>query len=361
MRIFSGQQGIPGRQDTPVRDATGTERASTSRNVNVPQRTHVAAALSPHQAAEAPSDLHRKSVTALNRLFVSLGLPADRLSATIVSFAKFFSLPLEPSLLAKIRRQVLTPEHMPEQAKTQAPAAEMGRTPYMGTAVSREALSLAAASAAGKGVELTRQGLKRYAAAFEAEAEGGPAPEAGDSPDSEGQSLPEKWSIVPGAEFKEKLLAAAERDPLLALLNRLPGKNGQRWIVLPLNFADKESEYRLSFRVLLDNPDLLCKSGTVSGGIRMALEIVKLPGQGAGIQRRWLFMADSGGESGGIRGLTMYVQPSIAEKHFRLMVRQLAQALEIAPEKIYVKKGGDFSSFSMEMHHEDLSSVNEEV
>ena len=38
------------------------------------------------------------------------GLPADKLSASIISFARFFSLPLKPNILAAIRRQAFLPE-----------------------------------------------------------------------------------------------------------------------------------------------------------------------------------------------------------------------------------------------------------
>ncbi|MCL2265783.1 MAG: hypothetical protein FWC22_07050, partial [Treponema sp.] len=52
----------------------------------------------------APSAGIRSAVS----LAAASGLPPDKLSASIVTFAKFFSLPLKPQVLADIRRQALS-------------------------------------------------------------------------------------------------------------------------------------------------------------------------------------------------------------------------------------------------------------
>ncbi|MCL2878649.1 MAG: hypothetical protein FWF29_00255, partial [Treponema sp.] len=71
-------------------------------------------------------------------LLTSLGLPVDQLSRTILSFAKFFSLPFDPGLLANARK-----------------AGFGGKD--------REAQALANLAAVDKGVSATPAALQEYA------------------------------------------------------------------------------------------------------------------------------------------------------------------------------------------------------
>jgi hypothetical protein len=354
------------------------------------QQIAVPAALTPHNAAAETvfaADSGRAGAAALKHLLVSLGLPADKLSASIVSFARFFSLPLDSSLLAKIRRQALVP---------QQPASLPDGEPR--AAAVREALSFAAAAAASKGVELGKQGLEHYAAALQAgmESEAAPAaenaaeaallpadPDGGQHSNPQDHEAPhsdlfeQRHSAEPdsgetelaaacgAAELKEKFLAAAEGDPLLELLNRMPDKNGRRWIVLPLRFNSGGNAWHLSLRLLLDDAGNI--AGEAAGGGHISLEIVKQPKQGEKTQRRWLFAADCAGAKGIANGsfqqemqnLTVCVQPP--PKKGSLLITRLAQGLKIAPAKIFLKKNADFSSFEAEMCQKDLLFVNKEV
>ncbi len=62
--------------------------------------------------------------SALMRALNTSGLPADKISSSIISFARFFSLPLKPELMAAIRRQVFA------RSGVQQGAANSGRATF---------------------------------------------------------------------------------------------------------------------------------------------------------------------------------------------------------------------------------------
>ena len=84
----------------------------------------------------------------LPELARALSLPPDSLSTAILSFVRFFSLPLEKNLLLQLRRESLGP-----------PGG--GKEPGL-----REARALGAAAAADKGLSLDPQALEEYARAI---------------------------------------------------------------------------------------------------------------------------------------------------------------------------------------------------
>ena len=260
-------------------------------------------------------------------LVAAAGLPADTLSASIVSFARFFSLPLKPELMAEIRRQTLAP-------------------PDPNTAgQNREALALAAAAAEGKGIELSPKGLELFAEAIDPNGQKRQEHEKREQRNkNRNEQESQKTSPITAAALKELALESADKDPLLAILNRLPGKDGQRWIVLPFHFSENGRAFSVSLRLLLNGEHNI-----------MSLDIAE-KGEA---YRRWLFVLNMAG--GTIAKLTVYLQPELPPGALALFTQKLSNLLAIPPEYICVKNQG--VPFPGEADGEDalLCSINEAV
>jgi hypothetical protein len=299
-----------------------------------------------------PSAAVSRSVSALVK---AAGLPGDKLSASIISFARFFSLPIKPELMAAIRHQAVA-----SSAVTTQPDTENTTDPHAATK-SREALSLAAAAAHGKGIELNQKGLEVYAAAidpafFEKRGPGERNPHGKRSKDHGGQKKENiisesdgspKAGFMTGSGLKEMALKFAETLPLLAILNKLPGKNGQRWIVLPFSLYENGKEFRVSLRILLEG-----EIPAENHASRMALDIA----ENGEIERRWLFVLDIRS-----RRLSVYFRPEPLPGDFIPLAQKLSRLLEIPPDRISVE---DYTaSFPCESgcNGDPLRSINEAV
>lgn len=282
-------------------------------------------------------------------------MPADSLSAALVSFARFFSLPL--SLVPAVRREVLPP---PANNGFLAEAAGSGPASPEAGGRSLEALSLAALAAADKGLELSRAELERYAAAIDPQSppdnpspgnQNQGKPDRGRDRSRPGEDQPEGAAALAGdpARLKAALCAAGEADPLLDLLNRFPGGNGQRWIVLPFSFVEQGEEWRVSLRVLLnqDQPE----TGRAE---HLALEILRGSG---GAARRSLFVMDR------MPGTAPRLRVCVSEGHSppASLARELATFMGLPPECVLIQKGGEYFSFTGDTLQTLLRSVNEAV
>ncbi|MDR2746470.1 MAG: hypothetical protein LBB77_03400, partial [Treponema sp.] len=220
----------------------------------------------------------------ITSLLASLKLPRGELSASILSFAKFFSLPLDGPFLGKVRQRALAGQNAGEAPSLPGKGKAGGAAPASGLHF-REALALAALASASKGLELSPRALAAYARAhlhgsvFREDGEETPAekvensegqgtegryagvegPEdrgsggrgeafGGKDPDSGENGLPGKK--VPGKDGPASIqkLALAAQGPLLSVLNQLPGKDGKRWIVLPFSLEKLD----ICLRILLD-------------------------------------------------------------------------------------------------------------
>ncbi|MDR0878639.1 MAG: hypothetical protein LBN21_11345 [Treponema sp.] len=352
-----------------------------------------------------PSGLNSQSkptpqpVTARSSIFTTLGLPADKLSAALVAFVKYFSLPLDPALLAKLRRDVLRAQ----AASNPAPSAEKNGGPgaplraslgallrappgealspkaalSQGALASQETLSLAAAAAADKGAALTPKGLENYALSltglsetgqFEVDPDGNNG--AGGRPDNGGSEAgaggragdteKEAENSPEIDELKERIGAISEKNPLLNLLNRLPGKNGQRWVVLPFSFTEGEAEYRVSLRVLLRETPAKWPGGDISPKVRadrMALDI------STGERRRRFNLEHKEGDSHGnvFSRLELLVWPPEKKRALDALQKTLADAFQFQSEQIIVKNDSEFPSFKEFSGDEVLPYVNKEV
>ena len=274
----------------------------------------------PTAPVSAPPVAVSRSVSSL---IAAAGLPADRLSASIISFARFFSLPLKPELMAEIRRQAFT---QPSAAANNTPeAADNTRTLF----------SLAAAAAESKGVELSPKGLEAFAQAIDPERNPAPPasaeelerqnPEEHDPGDRQHRDKnreqtgePEKSGSITAGSLKETAYKYMENNPLFAILNRMPGKNGQRWIVFPFDFSENDRTFKVSLRVLLD---------TLNDN--MVLDIVENG------ETRWFFVINA--VNGRINRLTASFKPELPPKAQSLFARELSQLLGIKPENIFIR------------------------
>jgi hypothetical protein len=232
-------------------------------------------------------------------------------------------------------------------------------------------LALASLAAANKGVELSGEGLREYASALNAapidpdrqEGQRQNKRNSGDSKKQKGQN-PEIAAISSAdmTELKTLILRAAEQNPLLELLNRLPAKNGQRWLVFPFALTDQGEDYRLCLKILLNQAEnqrpLDQMVGELAG--QMALEIEKVGSAGEnGLNRRWLFVINA--ENNKNLRLRVFLEPFVSKKNQKSLISELSKSLEIAPEHINIQNFVDFFPFEQNTQSNVLLSVDEEV
>ncbi|MDR2479241.1 MAG: hypothetical protein LBD48_08010, partial [Treponema sp.] len=322
-----------------------------------------------------------QNLAAYSALLKSLGLPADRLSTALVSFARFFSLPLESSLLTKIRRQAL-----------QAAAPENSGPPASAV---REAAALAATAAEDKGAALSPAALESYAAALDPEAQpddqirnekipsgkegvedrdsetsggnSGDMGKQGEGDRSEGHQNKDKRPRRPDSEIndviaggplgiKAKMLAASVQNPLLNLLNQLPGKNGQRWIVLPFSFTEQGESYRVSLKILLH--EVPAGNSGEARAEHMALDIVKGAANGKA-EQRWLFSIDRANDKN--PQLQVRLRSVRRKEALSSLGRNLAALLDIPPECVSVHHCAESFPLVEDSSENILRSINEEA
>ena len=168
-------------------------------------------------------------------LISSLNLPKDKLSANLISFARFFSLPMKPEQLNEIRKQAFLPK-LPD-------ASLIDKT--------RSALLLAAAAAESKGVELSPKGLEYFAEAIDPEWEDRQKDGQGKDKQNKEQNKQEENEKINGAVLQKKACEAEENNPLLSIMNKLPNKDGKRWIVNSFEFNQSGRNFRVSIRILM--------------------------------------------------------------------------------------------------------------
>jgi hypothetical protein len=281
----------------------------------------------PDAAKTGPQRQAALSPALFKDLALSLGLPWDALTTVLISLAKFFSLPLDAQLIQQLRRQALSlpPPEAPSQGAGENGPAKPD-PPLAGTIRSS---AFAAAAAAGKGAALSPEALGSYAATLAAgsrdEAEEEPGTEGG--ADRDGREPPgSPESGIPGRPkngpppfddpggFVEGIEG---RIPLLGVLNRLPGKDGRRWIALPFSFESGGVAYSVSLRIVLADTNSIPWKAE-----RMALDVKTL-------RQRWSFMLESPADRGGrafaraVFGARPPLSPG-AEKDLRKLLGSIA-------------------------------------
>jgi hypothetical protein len=322
------------------------------------------AAQSSTQAAKAaasadikttPSSVTQSIPRSVSSLISAAGLPADKLSASIISFARFFSLPLKPEMLKNIRQQAF--EAAPNASLPEQTTAAEDSKPKPGIVFkNREALSLAAAAAEGKGVELQPKGLETYAQAVDPDwrrqdSEQGDHRGKRKREDSEKGEVPlQKTAAISAAGVEKLALEGAGKEPLLAILNRLPGKDGKRWVVFPFDFSDSGREFKVSLRILLDT------GKTVNRADCMALDIaVRDIVENGKTEKRRLFVLEPKNR------LSVYLKPEISKKEQAELVRELSVLPGIAQERIFIKTKTEEFPFEADFGNDLLRSIDEVV
>jgi hypothetical protein len=299
------------------------------------------------QAQTVKTSASVSAVRSASSLAAASGLPQDKLSASIVTFARFFSLPLKPEMLSAIRRQAFSPQSAPPPVPQQVSSGSTSAQESSLAAKTREALSLSAAAAESKGVELHPKALEAYAQAVDPEWQKKQNSGGQKKRRDKDQNEKEKTPPVTAYALEKTLLQSAQNNPLLDILNKLPGKNGQRWIVLPFDFPQDGGEYRVSMRILLDEQ-------ISNRASCMALDIA----ENADTGRRWMFMLESANDKP--VKLSCYISPDLSPVTQTRLKRELSSLLEIPLERVFIKNSAE--SFPCESgKSEQLSSIDEAV
>jgi len=345
--------------------------------------------------AKTPQSADPKATTqvaprSVSSLISAAGLPADKLSASIISFARFFSLPLKPEILKSIRQQTFeaapnaslpetTPaaeESEPQPSLTTDKWADEGSPlePKSGIVFkNKEALSLAAAAAEGKGVELQPKGLETYAQAVDPDwrrrdSENGGKGGRRKREDGGKEEVPlQKTAALSAADLEKMALEGAGKDPLLAILNRLPEKDGKRWVVLPFDISDNGREFKVSLRILLET------GKTADRADCMALDIAIRDVESGKNEKRQLFVLEPGHrlsvylQEGNLRQTAdkwsdeVEVQPEISKKEQAELTSELSSLLGIAPERIFIKTMTEAFPFEADFGNDLLRPIDEAV
>ena len=309
-----------------------------------------------------PSAVNR-TASSISFLISSAKLPADKLSASIILFARFFSLPMKPEVLTAIRRQAFIPQNasisQTETVKSAITQSELLKQETTGnsdssvlTEKNRIVFSLAASAAESKGVELEAEGLELYANAIDPEMERRKDSNSHNRQRNKKQNEQNnedagfKSGPINCNTLKKIALESAEGNSLLYLLNKMPGRDGQRWIVLPFDINENGRDYRVSLRILPET--LKCVS-------IMALDIVEI----SNLKKRSTFILEA--VNGSIKTLNIYMQSELSTKVKHQLEHAFSGLLDIPVERISVRKSND--SFLPEAGGEEklFCSVDEAV
>jgi len=289
------------------------------------------------------------------------GSPLDKLSASIISFARFFSLPLKPQVLADIRRQAFSQPAPLAQSAAQAASPTAGAQPSaanlsgaqhslanqfaagsssgsLSAAKTREALSLSAAAAESKGAELTSKGLESYTEAIDPDSRrhDGERQRRESNKNEQDEKPVLKEGEISAQSVKEMAFEYLKQNPLLEILNRLPAKNGQRWIVLPFDFTDGNKEYFVSMRVLLEEDH--AKRHKVHF---IVLDIA------ISDESRKIFIFESANEKP--ERLSVYYSPELPQKDHRKVKQELAKQFDMPAEHVSIKTSKEPFPFESEI------------
>ena len=353
-----------------------TVEVKTQNESQKPQVTH---------SAKSSGTLASKVPRSAASLSASLGLPQDKLSSSIISFARFFSLPLKPQLLADLRRYALAPPSQNANQSSATANAAGDTNASLTTEKTRQAFSLSAAAAESKGVELSPKGLESYAEAVDPESRRQDGDRQRRRRNREQDEHAEKTSLksegVKKSQYGENSssqlfsadglkkisLESAEQNPLLEILNRLPCKNGQRWIVLPFDFIENDKKFNVSMRVLLDDKHSL------NSAVCMALDILEsvnvesasehdgtqeqLSGE-ANHERRWLFVMESVNDKP-LR-VSVYLQGELSQKDHSMFKSELSNLFKIPAEHINIINRTEPFPYEASFA-ENFSSIDEAV
>jgi hypothetical protein len=274
--------------------------------------------------------------------------------------------------MAKIRRESLSP--VPPEFPQGKALSPQGRG-------AQNAAAFAAAAAAAKGLELSREGLAAYAAAIDPDYpekhSGGSAENSGADPEknSGGDSGPENQKNGEGEgdprgsfggsprggpdhgdrtkpdTLREKILEIEGQNPLLGLVNRIPGKNGERWISLPFAFTQGDVEYRVSLHITLT------ASLSSASPCRLDMDISGGPRDKPVL--RWFFRYDT--FAGKDPRLQARFWPPESKEVLKSFQKELSRLFSLQINKINLQNNEEYASAIKNCIDDILPTINEEV
>jgi hypothetical protein len=160
----------------------------------------------------------------------------------------------------------------------------------------------------------------------------------GSAGDKDGKEKPP----INGETLRSLAVEAEAKSSLLELLNRVPGKDGKRWLAIPLSLTENGVRFHVTLRVLLS-----AYAGMPGGVEQMALDI-------NGGSRRWFFVYKPDGPV-----FRAAVWPLPGKRERAKLERELAEGLGLPPEQVRLS-GGD-PVLAADCRSDSLFSVREEV
>jgi len=305
----------------------------------------------PKQAAKAASSALAPNPRSAPSVLAASGLPSDKLSSSIISFAKFFSLSLKPQVLADIRRQALALPVLGHSVKMAAQSVQQAAQSIQQAAQSvQSAMSLCAAAAESKGIELAPKGLEAYVDAVDPDSrrQNGQRQDRQKKDKNENEEKPSlKTESITGDNLRKAVYEYLEKDPLMEILNKLPGKNGQRWIVLPFDFTEGDREYNVSMRILLDSEKISNRA------VCMVIDVLSDAGG-----KREIFIFESANEK--ITRLSFYQNLELSERKHHQYKHELSKHFSIPLQCVFVRTSEDAFPFESGFGDE-VPSIDEAV
>jgi hypothetical protein len=306
---------------------TGKEAVPTQQNLSTPLPVLQHAKV-PVSAPAAPIPTPLTGAEVFKAAAAALGLPQDALSNALLAFTRFFSINPETALLANLRKEVLS-------SGSSSPKTAKERT-------AMESRALAVSAAFDKGVSLSRECLDEYAA----------VPSGGDSAGDRKRredSFPNKKDAPNAEELKKSFENSGQNESgghFLDLLNRIPGKNGQHWIVWPFNYGSGGTELSVLVRILIKEP-------INSNRCWLIADI-------AGPQRKWHFVFNKNGDDK--LDVNLYVFPGL-ERGMKHLQKEMEKTLKSLASEIecHIWNNEEPPSLITELGNETLPSINEEV
>lgn len=249
----------------------------------------------------AGSTAAQSGAEAVKTALFSLGLPNDALSQTLLVFSRLFSIAADPGLLSGLRKELLASG--PSSPKTAKEKQQL------------ESRVLAALAAFDKDVSLSGGDLEAYAV----------IPYGGDN---SGQDNSDR------------------KREFYGYLNRIPGKNGRHWVVLPFNYSSGGTELKVLVRILIKGSLLSSEKGNDEG-----LVITDI----AGPKRKWRFLLNKTGEK---INADVSIVPGLSPEDSKNLEKFIKNDLKFAGLRVH---NGEEMFLADEFAAEVLPVVNKEV
>ena len=264
--------------------------------------------------AENPAKVLLPAMEVFRNTAASLGFPSDTLSTSLLAFLRMFSL--SPGMLGELRKETLA--HL----KTAAPKDKKEKAVL-------ESKALAAVAAFDKGLKLNPAALERYANLLLAKEEA-----KTDRQTKEENINPDELKILIDKESQE--------DTFLEFMNYLPGKNGQKWHILPFTIKLDGTELNVILRILYAR-DEECMIITVNAP-----------------KKQWHFFMRKYKE---VTRIDLLVHPDQSKRKLEYFAKKIKEGLgkDFGELWVSVKNAEEDNSFLEILYNEPLPLLNKEV